>query len=179
MKSILIIVGIILVTGAIYIISNNNGHDHHGHDHHGHDHHGHDHGSHQKKGGHGHHHTAPHGGCLVVFGNEFAHVEILVDEKSGKTQVYILDGEAKNGLPISQESLKLNIKHGNLNYEITLKAQENSLSGEKLGNTSQFIGEDTRLKNIKEFDAILKTIEIRGQKFENTSFSYPKGNEYE
>ena len=62
----------------------------------------------------GHHHDAPHGGTLVVFGEEFAHIELLLEKKTGKLTCYVLDGEAKNGVRISQEKIKLNIEK-NLN----------------------------------------------------------------
>ena len=31
-----------------------------------------------------HEHTAPHGGTLVVFGDEFAHIELVLDQTTGK-----------------------------------------------------------------------------------------------
>ena len=69
--------------------------DHSGHDHHDHHHEGH---SQDDHSGHGHHHVAPHGGTLVVFGNEFAHLELVLDLSVGKLDAYFLDGMAVMGV---------------------------------------------------------------------------------
>ena len=43
-----------------------------------------------------HEHHAPHHGALEVLGDEFAHVELVLDEKTGRLTAYVLDGEAEN-----------------------------------------------------------------------------------
>ena len=80
-----------------------------GHDHAHHDHHGHDHGNSKKEtySPHAHHHEAPHGGCLVVMGNEFAHLELVLDEDSGLLQAYVLDGMAVMGTRVQMPELHL------------------------------------------------------------------------
>jgi hypothetical protein len=42
-----------------------------------------------------HEHTAPHGGSLVEFGEEFAHIELVLDSATGVLTAYVLDGEAE------------------------------------------------------------------------------------
>ena len=51
-----------------------------------------------------HEHTAPHGGTLVVFGNEFAHIELVLDQTTGKLTAYVLDGEAEKSVQTLTEN---------------------------------------------------------------------------
>lgn len=158
---------------AAIFMQKNESHDdsHHDHNHHTHEHHDHDHHNH------GHHHVAPHGGCLVVFGNEFAHLELVVDSKTGLAKAYILNGEATLGVPISQKTIELNIKITSTEFKLSLKAQPNPLSGESIGNTSHFSTQDERLVNTSQFNVTINQIDIKGQRFSQVSFPYPEGNE--
>lgn len=172
---------ILLITGFISLALLGCGdHSHHDHDHHGHDHH--DHGSQHEstakehKGHKGHAHVAPHGGCLLVLGQEFAHLELLLDAKSGRLKGYILDGEAVRGVRISQPTLKIMIKTGREDLEVVLKAEENELSGEKVGDSSVFSSTEKNLIGVEHFDAVIPELVIKGTHFHHTSFHYPEGN---
>ncbi len=68
-------------------------------------HEGHDHG-HE---GHAHSHAevGPNGGHLLELGNEEFHVEWAHDDESGKLTAFILDGAAKELVPISAEKLTI------------------------------------------------------------------------
>ena len=58
-----------------------------------------------------HHHTAPHGGALVVLGEEFAHVEFVLEEKRPENSlVYVLDSEAEKPVRLSQKTIELKDK---------------------------------------------------------------------
>jgi len=127
-----------------------------------------------KKGG--HEHTAPHGGTLIVFGKEFAHLEIVVDASSGHTTAYALDGEAERSVKIAQKHLIIEVEKP-AKFSIRLDAVENSLTGEKRGATSEFGGKSEQLKNLREFDGRVTSITIRGRKFDNVNFNFPAGNE--
>jgi streptogramin lyase len=130
----------------------------------------------EKKDGEHHEHTAPHGGTLVVFGEEFAHVELVLDPASGKLSLYALDGEAEKPIRLKEGELEIQIKKPSA-FTLKLKAVENSLTGEKTGDTSEFSVTSDQLKNLKEFDAVLAGINIKGKSFKNTEFNFPKGNE--
>lgn len=133
--------------------------------------------------GHVHEHHAPHQGALVELGEEFAHVEIVFDAASGKITAYVLDGEAEKPVRVKQAELELSVsvagKDGAAAEKraVKLKAVASTLTGETVGDTSQFEGEDANLKGLKSFDAELVAIEARGQVFKNVAFNYPKGNE--
>jgi hypothetical protein len=127
-----------------------------------------------------HEHKAPHGGCLIEIGEEFAHVELLLDAASGKLTAYILDGEAEKAVRIRQKELKLTFEkvEGKASeLKVELKSVANVLTGEAEGDSSQFEGASDALKGVKLFHAAIDKIEIRGQKAKDIAFAYPAGNE--
>ena len=71
--------------------------------------------SHDHAGEHGHDHEhvhhGPHGGHLMVIGNEEYHAEWTHDE-SGKVTFYILDAAAKKEVPIAAEQITIDVKVG-------------------------------------------------------------------
>lgn len=145
-------------------------HSHSNHSHESHAGHGHD---------HGHHHAAPHGGTLVVFGNEAAHLELVLDNKSGTLTGYVLNNEADSAVRIKQPEIRLVLDSGDLKtttMPISLKAVENPLTGEKKGDTSQFEVTNDKLKKLKKFNVTVELIEIKGAKFEKVRSPFPEGN---
>ena len=128
-----------------------------------------------------HHHTAPHGGALVVLGEEFAHVEFVLEEKTGKLTGYVLDSEAEKPVRLSQKTIELKINRLKSGQSITLqlKAAANVLTGETEGDTSQYEGQFDALKGMTEFHAQIASITVKGQHFTDVDFDFPEGNEGE
>ncbi|MDE0301462.1 MAG: hypothetical protein OXN17_22785 [Candidatus Poribacteria bacterium] len=126
-----------------------------------------------------HEHTAPHGGTLVVLGEEFAHVEFVLEETTGKLTAYVLDGEAEKPIRLTEKTIGLNVKR--LNSEkartLQLKAVANVLTGETEGDTSQFEGQSDELAGVTEFHAEIASIVVKGQTFTHVDFNFPEGNE--
>jgi len=123
-----------------------------------------------------HEHHPPHKGTLVEFGEEFAHLELVLDAVTGKLTGYTLDGEAEN--PVRVKQLEIEIKMIKpAAGSVKLKAVASPLSGEKEGDTSEFEGQADQLKGIKDFDAQVSSITIKGKEFKDVKFNYPKGNE--
>jgi hypothetical protein len=141
--------------------------------------------------GHGHDHEAPHGGTLIALGDHFAHLEIIHDATTGAITVYVLDGEAENPVRIEQESIILRFSQ----YEramtegeaagytegfkqLPLEAVANPLTGESVGDTSEFSGTAPFLVDpIARFTATLVKISLLGSDLENIEIEYPEGNE--
>ncbi len=123
-----------------------------------------------------HEHAAPRGGTLVAFGDEFAHLEFVLNEKTGKLSAYALDGEAENPARLKQTEIEIVVVKPTA-FSIKLNAVENSLTGETVGDTSEFAAVADDLKNIKEFDATIVSVNIKGREFKNVEFNFPKGNE--
>jgi predicted small lipoprotein YifL len=123
-----------------------------------------------------HEHHAPHGGALEVLGDETAHVELLLDAETGKLTAYVLDGEAESPVRIAQTSLRLTIGGRTV---VELNAVANPLTGERVGDTSQFEGASGMLRGLTKFDGVLESITARGVKFDAVPVGYPGGNERE
>lgn len=126
-----------------------------------------------------HEHEAPHGGALVVFGDEFAHLEFVLDEDTGQLTAYALDGGAEYAVALEQPSitLRINADEGEAPRTLTLQAQENALTGEKVGNSSEFSRQVDWLKGVHHFEAVINEVGIKGQTFTGVEFSFPEGNE--
>lgn len=131
-----------------------------------------------------HEHTAPHGGTLVVFGDEFAHLELVLNPQEGKLTAYLLDGEAENPVRIKQKYIELKIsieepdnQKGSLNFPLKLKAVANPLTGETEGDTSEFTGQSDQLKSVTNFEAVVVEVAVKGKEFKDVVLGYPQGNE--
>ena len=126
-----------------------------------------------------HEHTAPHGGTLVVFGDEFAHIELVLDQTTGKLTGYVLDGEAEKSVRLSQKTIELKIHREDIgaDFSLQLSGVANVLTGETEGDTSQFVVQSDGLKGASEFHAEIASIAIKGQMFTDIDFEFPEGNE--
>jgi len=164
------------------------GHDDHDHGHddhdHGHDDHDHDeHGDHSDDGDKGHHHEAPHGGTLVALGDHFAHLELVLDDQNGQLTAYALDGGAEGAVRLAQKEIKLSISVeadsniGAQTAEVVLSAVANPLTGESVGDTSQFDGQSNFLVGLKHFDCVVEQLTIKGSDLSDIEFEFPEGNE--
>jgi len=125
----------------------------------------------------GHHHTAPHGGALIVLGEEFAHVELVFDPSSGRAEAHILDGHAERGVPI--EAAELRFAAEGIAAPLLLRPVASALTGEEAGRTSRFAGSWPELAGRREFAATLESIRVRGVEFRAVAFRFPEGNEGE
>ena len=126
-----------------------------------------------------HEHTAPHGGTLVVFGDEFAHIELVLDQTTGKLTGYVLDGEAEKSVRLSQKTIELKIHREDIesDFSLQLSGVANVLTGETEGDTSQFEAQSDELKGVSEFHAEIVSITVQGQMFTDIDFEFPEGNE--
>ncbi|QDT57035.1 hypothetical protein Pan44_51000 [Caulifigura coniformis] len=90
--------------------------------------HGHDH-------GHAHASEGPHHGDLVELGNEEYHAEIVHGD-GGSITIYILDGSAKNAVPIESTEVILNVTHEGKPEQFRLPASPEASDG--AGKSSKF-----------------------------------------
>lgn len=136
--------------------------------------------SHGHGHGHGHTHEAPHGGALVALGDHFAHVELVLDPEAARVTLYVLDAHAENARRVAHESLTLRVSQiddREQPFDLTLQPVESALTGETVGDTSQFQADDERLADAQRLRAQLATLTVRGHTFENIPIHYPEGNE--
>jgi len=152
--------------------------DHHGHDH-ADDDHDHDHGDDDHDHDHGHHHEAPRGGTLIALGDHVGHFELVLDADHGILTAYALDGHAAEPVRMTIPALDLGIAlPGDAAPRmLSLKAIANPLTGETIGDTSEFAVQDDALKGQANFTLTLPAIEFRGVPIEAITIEFPKGNE--
>jgi len=124
-----------------------------------------------------HEHKPPHNGTLVEFGEEFAHLELLLEPDSGKLTGYVLDGEAENPVRLQQSYIRLKLSINGKLLLLDLKATASPLTGEVKGDTSEFSAVSKKLKAVKQFSGTVVLIKARGETFRNVNFIYPEGNE--
>jgi hypothetical protein len=122
-----------------------------------------------------HEHSAPHGGTLIELGEEFAHLEIVLDAATGKLTAYALDGEAEKAVRLKQSDIEITII--NPAAVIKLSGVANSLTGETATETSEFAGQSDTLKGVSNFDGAICVVTIKGKQFKGVPFNFPKGNE--
>lgn len=153
------------------------GHDHGDHEHadHDHDHGDHDHGSEAGADhGPGHVHVAPRGGRLVVLAEEFAHLEVLLDRDAGRLDVYALDAHAEKPVRLAATGLALQVfPSAGEPFELLLLPVASNLTGEKVGDSSQFQATHERLRGFAGGEALLPEIQSRGQTFQDVRFPLP------
>ncbi len=125
-----------------------------------------------------HEHIAPHGGTLLVFGDEFAHLELVLDRETGALRAYVLDGEAERGVQIAQSSFVIDVAPRDRElFPVTLVAVENVLTGEVIGRSSEFAAQSDALVGLSRFDGRIAKLVIKGQRFHDIRFGFPEGNE--
>lgn len=128
-----------------------------------------------------HEHHAPHNGILIVLGEEFAHLELVLDKETGTLSAYSLDGEAENSAPLNQQEIvfKIMLRNTTSAFDLTLKAVANPLTGETVGNTSEFKAQADALKGLSEFKGMIVDVVTKGQDFKDVSFDFPEGNDHD
>jgi hypothetical protein len=126
---------------------------------------------------HMHHHHAPHAGTVVALGDEEYHVELVLDQATGKLQAYMLDSELENFVRSSSASIEITATVAGAPASVTLAAVANPETGETVGDTSLFEGEAAWLRARPQFDAVLKSVVVRGASYTDVKFGFPKGNE--
>ena len=124
-----------------------------------------------------HEHKPPHGGTPVVLGDEEYHLELVLDPANGKLQAYVLDGHLQDFVRLSAESFEVMVKLPNRSETLFVRAITTTATGEKVGDTALFETQADWLKTTTAFDAVLKALTVKGKKYENVAFNFPKGHD--
>ena len=127
-----------------------------------------------------HEHHAPHKGSLQVCGEEFFHYELVLDAGTGTLTVYVLDGEAEHPVRVKQKQLVFKLKARGAKgapVKVVAKAVADELTGETVGDTSEFQAVVPALRGVTAFDGVLLLGEVKGQTFKNLKIKHPEGNE--
>ena len=165
----LFVVGMLILTGGC-----GDGHNHHDHAHHDHGHDKDEHGSHDKDGGGGHKHEAKYGCALVAIGDHFAHLEFVFDKEDGKLTMHVWDGEVEKPVFLDAESIEVKVKDFVLTLSLAPVVSENA--GWSVGHSPSFEAVSGMLKDKPAFEAVVTSIVIKGQSYENLAFHSEKGD---
>lgn len=132
---------------------------------------------------HSHAHAAPHGGLLVEIGDHFASLEVVADLQLGKLTVYVYDGCAEHTIRLAQPQIAMTLVLPPADGEpagraivVALDAVANPLTGETVGDTSEFAAEVPQLVGQERFAAVVGDLEIRGVLVTGVEFTYPDGD---
>jgi hypothetical protein len=122
-----------------------------------------------------HQHHAPHDGVLVELGGEFAHVELVLDPGAGALTAYILDGEAEESIRLKQPSLTVTVDPADgaaprKIETLELAARANILTGETVGDSSEFSVTDASLLHRTSIHGHLANVAVKGQVFHDVQF---------
>lgn len=119
---------------------------------------------------------------MVSIGDHFAHLELVIDAEHGLASIYVLDGEAHRGVRVKAPQLTIRVqpreggKAAGAAFDVNLAAIGSRLTGESVGDTSQFTGAAEQLRGLKEFTATLAVIELKGQTVRDVAFSSSSGS---
>ena len=86
---------------------------------------------------HGHPTEGPHGGHLIVLGNDEYRAELLHDDATGKVTVHLLDHDAKKPVEITESEITIQLLVGGENLAHVLKAEGGERKAEN-GGWSEF-----------------------------------------
>lgn len=132
--------------------------------------------SHGHDDGGGHAHAAPHaeiGGFLVELGDHYAQLEIVHDRGAGELRFYVYDGHAESAVRLEQEAIELELELTDGPLALTAAAQASDLTGETVGDSSEFLAADPRLKGLRTFSGTVREIDVRGETFSDVAFRCP------
>ena len=119
---------------------------------------------------------APHGGTVVKFG-AVAALEFVHDPSSGTLTAYVLNGSASGTVRSPAKSIGVEVTvPGGAKVQVSLMSTANGLTGDTVGNSSQFGGAQPGLKGVTAFTAVVKQFAAGGESFTNVAFGYPVNN---
>jgi hypothetical protein len=129
--------------------------------------HEHDHAAHAH---HGHAHQAPHGGTLIELGDHQFNLELLHDRGAGTLTAFVLDGHAEHAVRVPANEIRLLLDREGRTEPLSLAAVANPLSGETVGDTSEFRAEAEWLKEATMVSGHIAAITVRGVTFRDVAF---------
>jgi predicted small lipoprotein YifL len=117
--------------------------------------------------------VSPHGGTLVKLGTA-GHLELVHDPSSGLLTAYVLDAAGAAVMRIPAKTITLEVTPaGAAAAPLVLNSTANGLTGDTVGNSSQFGGTLPALKGVTAFVGVVKEATVGGQTFKDIKFGYP------
>jgi len=117
----------------------------------------------------GHKHVAPHGGALIPIADGAANIEVVLDREQGELTLFLFDGCAENSLRSDLASMTLVCD----NEIFELAARASGLTGETVGDTSEFGLVDERLKGRGSLSGKLARVSLLGSTLTDVGIECP------
>ncbi len=127
--------------------------EHEGHDHEGHD-----------------HDPVHPGGVLAELGDHMAQLEAALDSEKGTITLWVWDAHIENTIRLKDASLLAAVSVGEDPFRFSFAAQAKVLTGETVGNSSEFKGQDARLVGAKHVDVLVPSITVKGITYTDLKF---------
>lgn len=96
------------------------------------------------------------------------------DAATGRITAYVLDGHASEFIRARTPAFEIVATVGGEKRPLPFRAIANPTTGETVGDSSQFEAQADWLRTTAAFDGVLTALEIRGMKFEQVAFRFPK-----
>lgn len=117
------------------------------------------------------HAAAPHGGTVVALGTAGS-LEFVHDPSTGTLTAYVLDGTGKvTRIPAKAISVSVS-PAGGAATAVSLSSTANGLTGDTVGNSSQFTGTSAALKGVTAFAGTVTEAAVGGETFKDVTFNY-------
>ena len=113
----------------------------------------------------------------MVLGKEQYHLEFVLAATNGLMQVYVLDGHMENFVRLTNTTIEVAVQVDGKSQALSFNAVATTAAGETVGDTALFEARAEWLKTTTNFDGTIKALTVRGARFENVTFNFPKGNE--
>lgn len=115
-----------------------------------------------------HMHPAPHGGELIALGDHEANLEVVFEPESGTMTVYLLGPHAESSVRSQAEALPATVvPEGGQPIDVELKAVASALTGETVGDTSQFEAKVAELLEARSFTLRIERLMVGGMSYES------------
>jgi hypothetical protein len=106
-------------------------------------------------------------------------VEVVFDRATGRLTVYLLDGEAEAALRSRQVEIEARVERLDIDgrplggvppLKLRLAPVASALTGESVGDASQFVAAHETLRGHARIRGVLARVEARGQAFDEVAF---------
>lgn len=103
-------------------------------------------------------------------------LEFVVDAGAGTLTVYVLDGGAEQAVRIAQPTVAVTFgaPQALAGQTLTLAAKANVLTGETVGDTSEFVVTHPALKGQTTFSSRVAEVVVKGQTFKDIAVTKPQ-----
>lgn len=118
-----------------------------------------------------HVHSAKFGGEVIPAGDHIANIEVVHSVETGELTVYTLDGHNEELVKSPEASLTVAISgHDFETFDLTLAADVNELTKNKVGSTSMYVGQSDTIKGVDHFHGTVGSVTLSGTVFEGLKF---------